>query len=166
MAPAQCLFCAPVAAMDQPEHRPSASLTPELWAKVFAYVEPRPWVTGPVEDSTAQLLQRVQTEVHQLKLVCKQFREVYARHSGLVQALYLRNDVPVGSLSSLLVWLQQNKRSLQTFRSECGNLLVEAVLGALVSPDSTLKFVSVGDATPASLSSLAVFTSLEKCALW
>ena len=98
--------------------------------------------------------------------MCKQFREIYSGHPGIVQALYLNCDTTVGTLPSLLAWLQQNKSSVQTFRAESGGPLAEAVLEALVSLRSSLKSVGIGVISACSLSSLAVFTRLETCALW
>ena len=147
-------------AMDHLQQSKSLNLTPELWAKVFAYLEDRP---GPIRPITTQW--RQQSEVHRLKLVCKQFREIYSSHPGIVQALYL-NFITVRKLPSLLAWLQQNKSSLQTFRAELGGPLVEAVLEALVLRPSSLKSIGIGGISAISLSSLAVFTRLEMCAFW
>lgn len=69
-----------------------------------------------------------QAEVHQLKLVCKQFRDVYASHPGLVERLYVSFSFSVSSLPSLLAWVQQNKGSVRCFLSDCGSPLVDAVL--------------------------------------
>lgn len=44
--------------------------------------------------------------------------------------------------------------------------MADASLGALVSPDSSLKRVGVSDISACSLSSLAVFKNLEKCVFW
>ncbi|KAL3152695.1 hypothetical protein ABBQ38_012288 [Trebouxia sp. C0009 RCD-2024] len=118
----------------------NSHLTPELWANVFAFLEDRP---GSIQPATTQ--SRQQKEVHRPKLVCKQFREIYESHSGLVQALYLNSDISVGSLPSLLTWLQQNKSSVKTFRAEVGSPLVEVVLGALISRLSSLKRVGIGN---------------------
>ena len=56
------------------------ALTPELWTKIFAHLEELPdfldWDDEEQEPN--------QAKVHQLKLVCKQFRDVDASHSGLV----------------------------------------------------------------------------------
>ena len=110
--------------------------------------------------------QRQQTQIHQRKLVCKQFNHVHASHPGVVRTLYLGPGISAKSLPSLLAWLQHNKNSIQTFRSEGGSPLVDAVLGALVSPESSLNRVGVSDVSACALSSLAVFTNLEKCAFW
>ena len=96
------------------------SLPSELWAKVFACMEATPpnikvWVD---KDETQH-----QAEVHQLKLVCKQFKQIYASHTELVQTLYLGwrvldADIPP---STLLAWAQKNTSTVQTFRSFAWN---------------------------------------------
>ena len=154
--------------MDPFEHRGPPSLTPELWAKVFEHLDDGLGSAGFWRDISWDrlLLQRHQQQLHQLKLVCKEFHESFASHPGLVPALYLRPELSVRSLPSLLAWLQQHRSSVQRFWSECGSSFVEAVLGALVLLDSSLKSVGVGDISPCSLSSLAVFTKLETCSFW
>ena len=82
------------------------SLAPELWAKVFAQLELRPEnFKGWIDDDNLELKQN-QLEVHQLKLVCKQFRDLYGSHSDLVQQLYVCHQFTVGLVPSLLAWLQ------------------------------------------------------------
>ena len=141
------------------------SLTPELWAKVFALVEERPDTLGSWDDSIDTLAWQNQQEVHQLKLVCKQFKKIYASHAGLIQRLYLCDGFAARLLPALLAWLQQNKNSVQTFHSAEGRP-VDAVLAGLVTSEQCLRIADVYNITAFSLSLLATFTSLEKCALW
>lgn len=134
------------------------SLTPELWSNVFAHVEELPENFGNHQQDQ----RRNQAEVHQLKLVCKQFRDIYASHSGLVQRLYLGFSSE-RSLPSLIAWLQQNKSSIQTFQSEEeGNSLVDVVLSLLVSSETSMRMVNVFDVGVCSIPLIATFSSLEK----
>ena len=71
--------------MDDIGQQTVPALTPELWSNVFAHVEELP----ENFDTQPQDQQQNQAEVHQLKLVCKQFRDICASHSVLVQRLYL-----------------------------------------------------------------------------
>ncbi|KAL3151155.1 hypothetical protein ABBQ38_15512 [Trebouxia sp. C0009 RCD-2024] len=143
--------------------RPTApSLTSELWAKVFAHLElPQKNGSWDYFDQRQQ-----QARLHQLKLVCKQFREVFTSHPALVQQLYISSDFCVRALPSLLAWLHQSKNSVQYFQSECRSPLVDAVVSGLVSPQPSLKSVSIRDISVCSLSLLAAFTRLETCSLW
>lgn len=106
-----------------------------------------------------------QAEVHQLKLVCKQFRNVYASHTGLVQRLYLSRDFSVASLPSLLAWLHQSKSSVHMFTSPCEGQLVYAVLAGLAASQPSMRMIGCVLDT-FSISLVASFTNLQKCAIW
>ena len=72
------------------------SLAPELWTEIFAQLEWRPQDVKIWDDHDHLELKQNQLEVHQLKLVCKQFRDLYATHSDLVQQLYVCYQFTVG----------------------------------------------------------------------
>lgn len=152
--------------MDHLKQQNVLSLTPELWAKVFGLMEDKPEVIGHWDDTLETLAWQNQMELHQLKLVCKQFRQVYASHARLIQRLYLCNGFSARLLPGLLSWLQQNKSSIKTFQSAKARPFVDAVLAGLVSSEQRIKAADVYDVSTCSLSLLAAFTSLEKCALW
>ncbi|KAL3156276.1 hypothetical protein ABBQ32_012549 [Trebouxia sp. C0010 RCD-2024] len=145
------------------QHMPGAPcLTPELWAKVFAHLEESPEVAN-IWDY--ELQQQNQAQMHQLKLVCKEFGEVCASHTELVQRLYVSGDFSVSSLPSLLAWLRQSKNSLTIFTASCEGQLVHAVLAGLVA--SQLNIRAVGCTLDAfSIPLVAGFANLEECAIW
>lgn len=148
--------------MTRTRRRNGPSLTPELWAKVFAHLQEPPKYEGSWDD---QIQKQHQAAVHQLKLVCKQFRNVYASHTGLVQRLHLCRDFSVTSLPTLLAWLQQGKGSVHMFTSPCEGQLVYAVLAGLAASQPRMTMIDcVLDAF--SLSLVASFTNLQKCAIW
>lgn len=71
------------------------SLTPELWTEVFAHVggaqiHYRSW--DDVEDD-----QQNQRQLHQLRLVCKQFNEVFATQPHFLKRLSLPEAFPSSS---------------------------------------------------------------------
>ena len=146
--------------MDHIEQRNAPSLTPELWAKVLSLTEELPeFSCGP------HLTQkRHQARVHQRKLVCKQFRDVFASHPGLVQRLYLWSDFSVTALPGLLAWLQKSKSSISMFQSVCRSPLVDIVMAAFLSEPS-IKFVDTLRVNACTISIVGTFTSLEKCSL-
>ena len=109
-------------------------------------------------------LKQNQLEVHQLKVVCKQFRDIHATYEGLVQQLYISSIFPVRSLLSLLAWLQQNKGSVQSFRAMNDSSL-DAVLTGLVTSEQCMKVVDIAGVSACSISLVAAFTKLEKCAI-
>ena len=148
--------------MGSSDQRNVPSLTPELWAKVFSHVEERPESISMISLDCEQ--RQNQMEVHKLKLVCKQFREVYTSHPRLVQRVFLRRLFSVSSLPSLLAWLQQNKNSIQMVRTT-GSPLVDALLEGLVSSEQSLKIIDVCEISACSLSLISAFKTLEQCAL-
>lgn len=149
-------------AVSRAQHQNALSLTPELWAEVFARLEERATTLTTYDDLEEK---QSQTEVHQLKRVCKQFRQIYASDSRLVQKLYLYSNFSLRSLASLLVWLQHNKSSVKIFRSACGSPLLDAVLAGLVSPEPHLRMLDLAGISACSISIGAAFTGLEKCSL-
>ncbi|KAL3152699.1 hypothetical protein ABBQ38_012292 [Trebouxia sp. C0009 RCD-2024] len=103
--------------------------------------------------------------MHRLKLVCKDFRKVCASHTELVQRLYVSCNFSVSSLPSLLAWLRQSKSSVTMFTASCEGQLVDAVLAGLVASQPNMR--TVGCTLDAfSISLVAGFANLEKCAIW
>ena len=77
--------------MSDIEEPDTVSLSPDLCAKVFAYLD------DPAEISRfSDISKRMQSqaEVHQLKLVCKEFRQIHADHSEIAQRLHLCPGCP------------------------------------------------------------------------
>ena len=64
---------------------------------------------GHVESWVDADQQQNQAEVLQLKLVCKQFTDIYASHSELVRRVFLDNDFSVRSLPSCLAAAEQQR---------------------------------------------------------
>ncbi len=139
-------------------------LTAELWTEVFAHVEAaqiryRSW--DDVEDGKEN-----QRQLHQLRLVCKQFNGIFASQPFFLRRLSLPLAFPSSSLPSLLAWLQQNKNCLTVFEANCSSRMADVVLGALTSSTSQLKLIDLSDASTAcSLQLLGSFSSLEMCGL-
>ncbi len=92
-------------------------LNPDIWTEVFARLEDRQVETGSWDDAKARQQQR---ELHQLKLVCKQFSEIFTSQPELVQGLHLHNNLPGNAITSLLAWLRRSDGSVQVFTSSCG----------------------------------------------
>ena len=131
---------------------------------MFAHVEAsqiryRSW--NDIEDG-----QQNQRQLHQLRLVCKQFNEIFAAPSLFLRRLSLDEAFPSSSLPSLLTWLHQNKSCLKVFEANCGSHMTDVVLGALTSFTSQLKLADISAASIAcSVQVLGSFSSLEMCAL-
>ena len=138
------------------QRKTAPSLTPELWATVFAHLEQRPAYITLYDAS------RRQAEVHQLKLVCKQFRSILESHSELVQRLYLHNHFSFALLPSLLAWLHQNKGAIREFWSNCKSPLVDIVMAGLLSAPS-IGVVDILDVSACTLPLVGTYNSLEEC---
>ena len=151
--------------MDVKPYQKAPALSSELWANVFVHMATPSERFYKRDDTNDWLYKRRQKEMHQLKLVCKLFRDVFASHSGLVQHLYLHQAFPARLLPSLLAWLQQSKSSLQTFMSAYGEPLADVVLAGLLTSEQHLKSVRLSGTTSCSTSLLAAFSRLEKCVL-
>ena len=145
--------------------RNTISLTPELWAEVFAHLEERPSTPATYDDVEEKQSQKEVHQLDKLKLVCKDFRRIHASHAGLVQKVHLHSDFCVRSLPSLLAWLQHNKSSVHILQSARGSPLLDAVLAALFSPESHLWMVNIAGVSTCSIPIVATFSALQKCSL-
>ena len=143
------------------KQRPTPSLTPELWAKVFAHLEHRP---DPINAYNGLRQKQNQTQVHQLKLVCKQFRSICESHSEIVQRLYLDPHFSAAQVPGLLAWLQHNKGSIRVFWSRCTSSLVDAVMAGLASAPNMIT-VDIVEASACSVSLSGTYKRLEECTL-
>ena len=149
--------------MDHAQQQQAIPLTPELWAEVFVRVEAAD--TGFREYTADDEYQEQQQKVHQLKLVCKQFNEVFKAYPQTLQRLYISPGFASSSLPSLIKWVQRHKTTLTVFEAHCGSL-VDAILGALISPASCLRLVDLTvDKNSYSLDLLPCFGCLEMCAI-
>lgn len=149
--------------IDQAQQQQAVPLTPELWAEVFVRVEAND--TGFRAYLADDTYQDQQQKVHQLKLVCKQFNEVFKAYPQTLQRLYISPGFASSSLPSLIKWVQRHKTTLTVFEAFCGSM-VDAVLGALVSLVSRLRLVDlVVDKNSYSLDLLPCFSCLEVCGI-
>ena len=146
------------------EQRHAPSLTPELWAKVFAFLSSRPGQVRVCDSNDNLALKQNQLEVHQLKLVCKLFKDLFASYPGLVQQVYISPTFSGRSVLSLLAWLQHNKGSVQAVQSANG-YWHEALLAGLVMSGQPVKVLDITDISACSIPLVAGFTCLEECVL-
>jgi len=136
-------------------------LNPELWTEIFARLEDRQFGTWIWNDEKARQQQR---ELHELKLVCKQFNDIFTSQPELVQGLHLHSNFPRNATITLLAWLRRSSGSVQTFTSSCDTSPMHAVMAGLIA-SSPLRVMDISNTTSWSIQLAAAFTSLEKCAL-
>ena len=142
--------------MPYSQQQNAPSLTVDLWAKVFAHLK------DILEDEYECLPHHSQVMMHQLKLVCKQFRQTFTSHSGLVRKKFLGSSFSERQLPSLLAWLQKSQGSVRAVMSICNAPLLEVVLAQLQSSQLSIEWMDVYGVSP---SLLTAFSSLERCAL-
>ena len=142
----------------------SVSLTPELWGKVFAFLDEKhtPFESwDEVVSNSRGLQQRLE-----LRTVCKSFSAMHATH---LQRLAIRDFISDLELPSLLAWLRRSKpalTSLQVGTSE-GSVLM-AVLATLACADTPLTMLEAEFSKAhrkMSLEMVSAFRLLTGCAL-
>ncbi len=137
-------------------------LNPNVWTEVFARLEARQVETGSCDDANARQQQR---ELHQLKLVCKQFSAIFTSQPQLVQRLHLHSNFPANAITSLLAWQRRSNASVQVFTSSCDTSLMHTVMAGLIVSSPHLTVIDISVTTSWSIQLMAAFTSLERCAL-
>ena len=139
--------------------RNAPSLTPELWAKVFSYLEQRP---DRLTVDVGLRHKQNQAEVHQLKLVCKQFKSIFESHPEIVQRLLLDAHFSVALVPSLLGWLHQTKGAIRVLQSSCTSSLLDVVMaGLFLAPN--ISIVAGYDVSACTVSLVGTYKRLEKC---
>ncbi len=136
-------------------------LNPDVLTEIFARLENRQFGTWSWNDAK---LRQQQRELHQLKLVCKQFNDISTSQPELVQGLHLHSNFPRNATVSLLAWLRRSSGAVQTFTSSCDTSSMHAVMAGLIA-SSPLRVLDISNTTSWSMQLAAAFTSLEKCAL-
>ena len=144
----------------------AAELPLEVWAKVFAHLQPRspskyqPFVRVQYYDLAAQ------SRLCQLPSVCKSFKDVFKQHPELPCHVFLKEHFPVPLLPSLISWLQHRNTSIQSLTSACKDIQVmEEVCKALAGPWSRLAAISCKATSALQLTPWATCTRLKDCTL-
>ena len=147
-------------------------LSDELTAKVLSI-----FAKGMFERATesAQLValqftdDRVEYPLHEMRLVCKQFKKVVDHHPDLATQLFLRQDFPSTGVGNLIRWIQDHRSAVRTLVSTSGSPLTEVALAALVTASaggtSNVGNVLLHEVSAVSLSMLTAFSSLHGCTL-
>ena len=108
-----------------------------------------------------QSRQEVQQRL-QLRMVCKQFDDVYAVH---MHRLNLPISFPTSALPGLLAWLWQSRVSITVFEAICATSVTDVILGAFVLSSAPLRVINVSHVSSCSLELLSAFLCLKQCSL-
>lgn len=142
-------------------HAPEPSaLSHELWAKVFANLEP--------DDIELSLGTEPYMQYHKLRLVSKQFREVFQQNSRLSRFVLIRGRVEHQVLTNLLEWLSVQPTPVEKLAlANTGSEVQDIILGALMSRPqrSCLQHFRGTNLSGTGINLLASFGSLMSCYL-
>ena len=110
-----------------------------------------------------QAVMRAQAEYIKLRLVCKQYNQIYNLQKH--RSLSLFKDCAGDSLHSLLLWLQGCKNSLQMIETTCSSQCMESLLEATANSPCSLQIVDTDGINNRSVQLMAHCKLLTTCAL-
>ncbi len=108
-----------------------------------------------------QAVMRAQAEYAQLRLVCKQYNNIYEKPCSLS----LFKDCAGDSLDSLLQWLEGCKESLQVIEAICSRECVERLLEVVTTSTCRLRILDVSAISNRSVQLMAQCRLLTACGL-
>ena len=115
-------------------HQDSVSLSPELWGKVFAFLDEdhTPFESWKESVSSSEGLQ----QRLMLRTVCKSFNAVHATH---LQRLAIPENISDMGIPGLLAWVRRSNPSLTSLQLGCAETsVVTAVLATLACANTPL----------------------------
>ena len=139
-------------------------LPDHLWAAVLYHLRP------PDRDDIClfsaagcQAAMEAQAEYMKLRLVCKQYNQIYNLQKPSTLSLFKHCDGD--SLHSLLLWLQGCKTSLQVIETTCTSQCMESLLEAIANSPSSLQIVDTDGVSNRSVQLMAHCKLLTTCGL-
>jgi len=105
-------------------------------------------------------------QYHNLRLVCKAFRDLFRKHPSLSDRVLVREGLPGSRLPQLLNALHRNQASTQTLISFAEAPAADAALAVLLCPTPRLQKLTLDWASETTLHLVSVFTSLTFCEIW
>ena len=102
-------------------------------------------------------------QYHNLRLVCKAFRDLFRKHPSLSDRVLVREGLPGSRLPQLLNALHRNQASTQTLISFAEAPAADAALAVLLCPTPRLQKLTLDWASETTLHLVSVFTSLTFC---
>lgn len=132
-----------------------------VWVRIFQLMQDADFTDLMYFNDAA----KTQANLHGLRLVCKEFDDVFKRNPDVTRLLYLPRSLSSQSLGSVLKWLRINTPSIRGLRADCRKTYFQEVLSELQSI-ALVTTVSIDkcDATKALL--LSRLTGMEHCMLF
>ena len=106
-----------------------------------------------------------QAHYHQLRLVCRRFRNIFQQHLQLSRQVMLSCCFTHDSLLSFYSWLQRHETAVQSIKIFSHTQFLEPALKALKDLAPGLVNVQVRSCSPSAVVLLSFFTSMVVCQL-
>jgi len=100
---------------------------------------------------------------HNLRLVCKAFRDLFKKHPSLSDCVWVREGLPASRLPQLLKALHTNQASTQSLISDAQAPAAVASLAVLLCPTPRLQNLTLNWASETTVHLVSAFTSLTFC---
>ena len=136
------------------------SLPDAVWVRIFQLIQDADFTDWMNLNTVAKR----QAGLHGLRLVCKDFDNVFKRNSDVTGLLYLSRSLSSKSFNGLLKWLRINTPPIQGLRADCCRSDLHQVLSELHSL-ALVATVSINRCNAAKVLQLSRLTGLEYCIL-
>ena len=141
-------------------------LSAELLTQVFAHLQPGPFaVRDRRTQQAAEKRMRTVAQWANLRLVCKQFKQVLDGTAGLLDMMIVTDRSAEVVFPSVLRWLHQRSTTLRSFEGHCKQPFLDAALGALAHASSQLTMLALYAPSDITLHTLPVFKHVRTCDL-
>ncbi len=131
-----------------------------VWVRIFQLIQDADFTKWMYSNNVAKR----QADVHGLRLVCRDFNDVFKRNPDVTRLLYLSCSLSRKSLDGLLKWLRTNTPSIRALRADCSRRCLQQVLSELHSI-ALMATVNINRCDAAKVLQLSRFTGLECCIL-
>ena len=106
-------------------------------------------------------------QYHNLRLVCKGFRDLFRKHPSLSDYVLVREGLPGSRMPQLLNVLHRNQASTETLISFAVEApTAEAALAVMLCPTPRLQKLTLNWASETTIHLVSAFTSLTFCEIW
>ena len=131
-----------------------------MWVRIFQLIQDADFT----DWMSSYYAVKRQADLHGLRLVCKEFNDVFKRNPDVMRLLYLSCNLSSQSLGGLLKWLRINTPSIQGLFADCCGGYCQQVLSELPSIGLVATVnIDICDATK--VLSLSRLTGLKYCIL-
>jgi hypothetical protein len=132
-----------------------------VWVRIFQLIQDADFTDWMYFNDVA----KTQANLHGLRLVCKEFDDVFKRNPDVTRLLYLPRSLSSQSLGSVLKWLRINTLLIRGLRADCRKSYFQEVLSELQSI-ALVTTVSIDECDATKVLLLSRLTGLEHCMLF